>query len=185
MHQRPKHPAKELREGLDGHQRGPAGWLPLGPISGDPAAWHEAVHVRMVGEGMGPGVQHTEDADQPTDIMRIGSARDERLGRGAAPDVVEVLLMTPADLPQLRGHREDHVAIGSRRAFLPARCQPGGGVEALARGATAGAAGVVDVVFLATAIARSQLPPQRFSPAGEAIRDSQAMARQPVRPTPL
>jgi hypothetical protein len=88
---------------LDGHQIGHAGWLPLGPIGGDPAGWHEAVHVWMVGEGPGPGVQHTEDPDQPTDIMRIGSEPDERLGCGAEQDVVQILLMTPDDLPQLLG----------------------------------------------------------------------------------
>jgi hypothetical protein len=103
-HQRPNPPAKELREGVDGHQIGPAGWLPLGSIGGDPAGWDEAVHVRMGGEGTGPGVQHTEAPDQPTDIMRIGRERDERLGRGAQQDVVQVLLMPPDDVPQLLGH---------------------------------------------------------------------------------
>ena len=154
-YQRPKHPAKPRREGLDGHQIGPAGWLPLGPLGGNPAGWHEAVHVRMVGEGTGPGVQPTEDPDQPTDLRRIGRERDERLGRGAKPDVIQVLLMSPDDLPQLLGHGEDHVKVGRRQEFPLALCQPGFGVEVMTLGATAVAAGVVDVGFLATAIARS------------------------------
>jgi hypothetical protein len=139
----------------------------------------------MVGEGTGPGVQHTEDPDQPTDIMRIGSERDERLGRGAEQDVVQVLLMTPDDLPQLMGHGEDHVNVGDRQEFMPSLCHPGFGVEAMTRGATAVAAEVVDVVFLATAIALPQLPPQRFSPAGEKSLDGPAMARQQLLPKPV
>jgi len=153
-YQRPKHPAKAWREGVDGHQIGPAGWLPLGPLGGDPAGGHEAVHVRMVGEGPGPGVQHPEDPDQPTGIMRSGRERDERLGRGAQQDVLQVLLLPPDDLPQLLGHREDHVNVGHRQEFPLALCQPGCGVAAMTRGATAVAAGVVDGVCLATAIAR-------------------------------
>ncbi|HSF29042.1 MAG TPA: hypothetical protein VLK82_01025 [Candidatus Tectomicrobia bacterium] len=85
--------------------------------------------------------------------MRIGCELYERLDRGAEQDVVQVLLMTPDDLPQLLGHGEDHVKVGDRQEFLPSHCQPGFGVEAMTRGATAVAAGVVDVVFLATAIA--------------------------------
>jgi hypothetical protein len=85
--------------------------------------------------------------------MRIGSAPDERLGCGAEQDVVQVPLMTPDDLPQLLGHGEDHVKVGDRQEFLPSLCQPGFGVEAMTLGATAVAAGVIDVVFLATAIA--------------------------------
>jgi hypothetical protein len=184
-HQRPKHPAKELREGVNGHQIGPAGWLPRGPIGGDPAGWGAAVHVRMGGEGTGPGVQPTEAPDQPTDIMRLGRELDERLGRGAKQAVVPVLLMPPDELPQLLRHGAAHVKVRHRQEFPPARCQPGFGVEALTLGATAVAAGVVDVVFLATAIALSQLPPHRFSPAGEESLDGPAMARQQVLPKPV
>jgi hypothetical protein len=62
-----------------------------------------------VGEGTGPGVQHTEYPDQPTDIIRNDRGRDERLGRGAKQDVVQVSLMAADELPQLMGHGEDHV----------------------------------------------------------------------------
>jgi hypothetical protein len=85
--------------------------------------------------------------------MRIGREFEERLGCGAEQDVVQVLLMPPDDLPSLLGHGEDHMRIGDRQQFLLARCQPGFGLQAMTFGATAVAAGVVDVVFLATAIA--------------------------------
>jgi hypothetical protein len=49
-----KQSAKELRERMDGHQGGLAGWPPRGSIGGDPTRWHQAVDVRMVGQRAGP-----------------------------------------------------------------------------------------------------------------------------------
>ena len=138
---------------MDGHEVGRAGRPPLGPVSGDPTGWDQAVHVRMVGQGPGPGVQHTQDPDQPADIMRVRGELDERLGRGAEQDVVEVLLVAADERPQLVGHGEDDVKVGDRQEFLPPLFQPGFGVLAVALGATAVAAGVVDIVFLATVVA--------------------------------
>src|SRR5262245_15410879 len=58
-HQRPKQPAKEFREGLDGPPVERASWLPLAPVGGDRTSRYEAVHMGMVGQGPGPGVQPT------------------------------------------------------------------------------------------------------------------------------
>jgi hypothetical protein len=184
-HQRPQHPAQARRAGVYGPQRGPAGWRPLDPIGGDPASGHEAVHVRRGGEGTGPGVPHPEAPEQPTAIMRSGREREERLGRGAQHAIVQVLLLPPDARPPLLGHGADDVTGGPRQECPPALGQPGVGVEAMPRGATAVAAGVGDVVLLATAVARSQRPSQRFGPAGEASREGPARARQPVRPQPV
>jgi len=80
------------------------------------------------------------------------------LGRGAEQDIVEILLMTTDELAQLLGHGEDHVKVGDRHEFLTPLFQPGFGLEAMTRGATAVTAGVVDVVFLTTVIALQQVP---------------------------
>jgi hypothetical protein len=113
-HPRPTHPAAERREGVDGHQRGPAGGLPRGAIGGDPAGGHEAVHVWRVGEGTAPGVPPTAAPEPPPDIRRLGREFAERLGRGAEHAVVQVLLRPPDELPSLLGHGEDHMKIGDR-----------------------------------------------------------------------
>jgi hypothetical protein len=55
----------------------------------------------MVGEGAGPGVQHTQDSDQTSYIMRIPGELDERLRRGAEQDVIEVFLVAEDERPQL------------------------------------------------------------------------------------
>jgi hypothetical protein len=139
----------------------------------------------MVGEGPGPGGPHPAAPEPPPDRMRIGRARDQRVGRGAAPEGVQVLVRPPEALPPRLGHGEDHVTGGDRQARLPSRCPPGVGVAAMPRGATAVAAAVVDVVVLATAIALSQLPPHRCGPAGAESRDGPALAGQQVLPHPV
>jgi hypothetical protein len=90
--------------------------------------------------------------------MGVCGELDEGLGRGAEQDIVAILLLTTDDLAQLLGHGEDHVKGGDRQEFLTPLFQPGFGLEAMTRGATAVPAGVVDVVFLPTVIARPQVP---------------------------
>jgi hypothetical protein len=184
-HQISTQPAKELREGVDRNHGGRAGGPPLAPVGGDPTGRDQAVHVRMVGEGAGPGMPHPQDPDEPPDIMRVRGELDERLGRGLEQDAVEVLLMMADDLPQRVGHREDEVEGWDRQQFLTPLCQPGFGLVVVALGATAVAAGVIHLVFLTTVIARQELPAQGLSPAGEEILHGPAMARQEVRPKPL
>lgn len=157
-HEIQEEPSKELREGLDGDQVGRTGRPPLGPIHGDPTGGYEAVHMWMVGQGAGPGVQHTQDPDQTTDVMRIRGERDARVGRGSEPDVVQVLLVAADQRPQVSGQGEDDMKGGDGQEFLTPLFQPGFGVQAMTRGTTPVAAGVVDVVFLATVIALEQLP---------------------------
>jgi hypothetical protein len=112
--QRPQQPAQELREGLDGDQGGRASWLPRAPVGGDRPSRYEAVPMGMGGQGTGPGVQHTPNPDAPADIMRVHGQLHERWGCGTAYDLVEVLLRTPAKLPQRMGRGEDHVTRWDR-----------------------------------------------------------------------
>jgi hypothetical protein len=90
--------------------------------------------------------------------MRIRGERDERLGRGSEQDVVQVFLVSADQRPQLSGQGEDDMKVGDRQEFLTPLFQPGFGLAAVALGTTPVAAGVVDVVFLATVIALEQLP---------------------------
>lgn len=168
-HEIAKQSAEELREGVDRHQVGRTGRPPLGPVSGDPTSRYEAVHVWMVGQGAGPGVQDTEDPDPPAHIMGVRGKLDERMGRGAEQDVVKVLLMTTDELTELVGHGEDHVEVGNRQELLTPLFPPPLGLMAMAFGATAVAAGVVDVVCLTAMRALQQLPAQGLGPAVDKI----------------
>ncbi len=52
---------------------------PIG-IERQAAARHDAVHMRMVGEGGAPGVQHQGHTDAGAQVLGIGGDRAQRLG---------------------------------------------------------------------------------------------------------
>jgi hypothetical protein len=70
-HESEKQPAKELREGMDGHQVGRTGGSPLGPVGGDPTGRHKTIHMWMIDEGSDPGVEDAEDSNEPANIMWV------------------------------------------------------------------------------------------------------------------
>jgi hypothetical protein len=113
-HKSEQQPPKELREGLDGDQGGRTGGAPRGAVGGDPTGWHQTVHMWMIDEGSGPGMEDAEDANEPADIMGVCGERDEGWGRGAAQDIVASLLMTTEALAPRLGHGEDPVTGGDR-----------------------------------------------------------------------
>jgi hypothetical protein len=53
-HQIAKQATTQLREGMDGDEGGRARWPPCGSVGGDPARRHQAVDMRMGGQGAGP-----------------------------------------------------------------------------------------------------------------------------------
>ena len=90
--------SEELGERPDRHRVGLAGRPPLGPISGDPAGWHQAMDVRLGDQRPGPGVQDAQAPDQPptscgsaASVMSAGAAARRRCrtgpsgGSGPAP----------------------------------------------------------------------------------------------------
>jgi hypothetical protein len=53
--------------------------------------------------GPGPGVEDAEHAKEPPDILGVCRERDERGGRGAEQQVVQVVLVAADQRPQLVG----------------------------------------------------------------------------------
>jgi hypothetical protein len=177
-HQSETPSATARREGLDRHQGGRTGGPPRGAVSGDSTRGAQAVDVRLVGQGTGPGVPHTQHPHQAAHIVRVRSKVDARWGRGPDQEIVEVRLRRTADLPALVGPGADQVHGGDRQACLPARCQPRLGVLTRACGATAMAASVVDVMCLSTGLARPQVTAQGLGPAVDQSVHGAAMAGQ-------
>jgi hypothetical protein len=103
-HQSEQSSAKQLGKGVDGHPGGWAGGPPLRPVGRDPTGWDQAIDVRMVGQRAAPGVQGTEDPDEPPDGLQVGGAREARVGGGAEHEVVQVLLLA-ADALRSAGGR--------------------------------------------------------------------------------
>jgi hypothetical protein len=183
--QREKQPAKELREGMDGHEVGHAGWPPFGSVGGAPASRHQAVDMRMGGQGAGPGVKDTQDANQATHIMRVHGEFDERLGRGAQQHVVQVFWVAADAFVELWGQGQDDMKVGHWQQFLPPRCQPHRGVMLVALGTTPVAAGVVGIVRLTAVITLPQMATPGRGPAGDNGIHSTAMTGQELRAKPL
>ena len=83
-------------------------------LSGDPTRRHQAVPVWRIGQGAGPGMQHTQDPDQPADVMWVCSECDERLGGGAEQDSIHDCWLRRTSSPQLLGQGQDDMKVGDR-----------------------------------------------------------------------
>jgi hypothetical protein len=130
-------------------------------------------------------MEDAEDAHEPADIMGGCGQLDAGVGRSAEQDIVEIVWMTTDERAPLLGHGKDHGNGGDRQEFWTPRCQPGFGLEARTRGATAVPAGVVDVVFLATGLARPQVSAYGLGATGDEVIHGAAVAGQDVVPKPL
>jgi hypothetical protein len=184
-HQSETQATKQLREGLDGDEVGRARWPPCGAVGGDPASRHQAVDMRMVGQGAGPGVEATQDAHQAAHIMRVHGECDERLGCGAQPHIVQVFWVAADEVVERLGQGQDPMQGGHGQPFLPPRCQPHLGVMMMARGTTPVAAGVVGIVLLTAVITRQQMATQGRGPAVDHRRHRTAMTGQEIGAQPL
>jgi hypothetical protein len=139
----------------------------------------------MIDEGPGPGMADTEASHEPPDIMGVCGARDERLGRGAEHNVVQVFLVAADKRPQVLGQGQDDLTGGDWQECLPPLCPPHRGVLTVALGATPVAAGVVGIVLLPAGITRPQVSAQGLGPAVDNLVQSTAMAGQEVLAKPL
>jgi len=184
-HQIEKQATQPFREGMDGDEGGRARWPPVGAVGGDPASRYQAVDRRMGGQGAGPGVEETQDAKQAAHIRRGHGEFDERLGRGAQPQVVQVCVVAADEFVERLGQGQDHRQGGHWPQFLPPRCQPHLGVMMVARGTTPVAAGVVGIVLLTAVITRPQMATQGLGPAVDKIIHRTAMTGQEIRAKPL
>jgi hypothetical protein len=92
--------------------------------------------------------------------------------------------MTSDHLPQLMGRGEDHVKVGDREELLTPVFQPGLGLQAMALRTAAIAAGMGDIMLLATVITRQQVPSQDLRATVENILYSAPMAGEPILPEP-
>src|ERR1700752_1325541 len=90
--------------------------------------------------------------------MRVHGELHERLGRGAEPPIVPVVLVTAYERPQRLRQGQDDRKGRAWKACLPPFCQPGLGGLVVAFRAAAVATGVVERVLLPPVVARQQMP---------------------------
>lgn len=92
--------------------------------------------------------------------------------------------MTSDYLPQLVGRGEDHVKVGDREELLTPFFQPSLGLRAMALRTTAIAAGMVDIMLLATVITLQLVPSQDLRTTVENILYGSPMAGEQIFPEP-
>ena len=73
------------------------------------------MHMRMVIEVLAPGMQHRGDADVGSQVLRIGSDRGQRLGRGRKQEAVDLGLVLVGDGADLSRQGEHNVEVGNRQ----------------------------------------------------------------------
>src|SRR5262249_49133223 len=137
---------------------------PARPIRREPAAWHDAMNVRVMGERLAPRVQNRREADLGTEMLGILGNGLERLGRGLEQKPIDHLLVLVGNSGDLLRQREDYVEVLDRQQIGLARFQPSVGGRALARRAmSVPAAAVRDLGEPAVPAARTVSPQPRHT----------------------
>jgi len=130
-------------------------------------------------------VEDAAHAAVPPDSMGVRGARDARWGRGAAPPVVQGLLVAADQRPPCGRQGPDDRHVGAWEACLPPRGPPHRGVLRGARGTTPVAAGVGGLGRLTAVRTRPQRSAHGRGPAVDQIRHRAARAGQASRANPL
>ena len=90
---------------------------------------HHAVHVRMVQHLLAPRVEHTQQADRRTEMLRIGGDLEQRGGAGAEEQIVDDALVLQREPRELVRQREDDMVVpDGQELLLPCGQPPVAGV---------------------------------------------------------
>jgi len=82
------------RESSDRYEKVVLRIVPGGSVIGHAAAGHQHVHVRMMMQSAGPGVQDRQEADLGTDVAFLGGQIPYGIGRTLHQQTIERLLMS-------------------------------------------------------------------------------------------
>ena len=82
------------------------------------------MHVRMVGEGRAPGVQHRGQADARAQMLGIGGDGQQGPRGRLEQGVIDHRLVVEGDVADLSRQGEHHMVIGQRQQLGLARFEP-------------------------------------------------------------
>ena len=83
---------------------------------------------------LSPGMEHAEESDIRSQMLRVASQFEHRRGAGAEEQIVEQPLVLEDKSRERVGQSEDDVEVRNGQQFSPARRQPPGARVALALG---------------------------------------------------
>lgn len=104
--------AEDAAENPDRQEEARGGCNPSGAVEGEATAWHDAVDVRMVLEVLSPGMEHAEQTDVGTQMLRVASDFEQRGSTGTEEQIVEQPLVLQHKRGQLMGQSEDDMEVG-------------------------------------------------------------------------
>lgn len=106
--------AKASGQGLHRHQKLLAGFFPLTVFIESPGR-HQHMHMGVVLQGSGPGMEDSEDAELAANELRVEADGGEGFHRCLDQDVVEEFLTLADNVSQFRGDGEDEVEVAHRQ----------------------------------------------------------------------
>ena len=104
-------PAEQAREHAHRQEEARPARHPTRAIERDATAWHDQMHMGMMGQRRAPAVQHRSDADAGTEPLGIGRDRERGLGRCLEQQVVDHGLVLIGDAGDRTGQREHKVEV--------------------------------------------------------------------------
>jgi len=137
----------------------------LGAIGGQSAARDHTMKVRVMQQGLSPGMQHGKKTDFSSEVLRVGGNGAKSLGCCSEEDRVGNSFVLECYGSNLFGNRKYHVVVRNGKKFCQARFEPFGFGERLTLRAVAIATGVIRLSFRTALVAHVDVPAQKGSSA--------------------
>ena len=134
-------------------------------VGSEAAAWYDTVSVRMMRQGLAPGVENGDHAGLCAEVLWIGGDDADRLGGRLEQNVIDDCLVLQGDGGNCCRHREDDVEIRHRQQIGLTIGKPLGACQALALRAVPVAAAVVGDADHAAVVAPLDMATERCRPA--------------------
>ena len=93
-------------------------------IQGEPAGWDDTVNMRMMQQVLSPGVQHTQESDLCSKVLRIACDFEKRLGAGVEKQSIQGRWVAKRERREFLGQRENDVEVADRQKLPLTRGQP-------------------------------------------------------------
>jgi hypothetical protein len=97
---------------------------PSGTVASKAAGGNDVMHVRMMLKVLSPGVQHAEEADLSSKVLRIACHLQHGCGAGRVKQIIDDSLVAEGQCGEFVGECEDNVEAGYRQQFCRAGSKP-------------------------------------------------------------
>ena len=116
--------AEDSAECCDRQEEAARGIDPSGAIKSQAAGGNDVVDMGMMFEVLSPGMEHAEESDVGSQVLRIASQFEHRRGAGAVEQIVEQSLVLEDKSGRSVRQSEDDVEVRHGQQFSRARRQP-------------------------------------------------------------